>query len=198
MTRRKGSGVQGTRERKRQETLHRITEAGIKLFGARGYDATTVDEIAIEAGISRRTFFHYFKSKDDILLSLQRGMGERVVAALDEQPPDARPLDAARRAFLSVIAPYAPEEMLAIDRLMRSSEAVQARKHASYMHDEQTLFAALRERWPAESPITLRLVATVTINVGRLAIETWVGEGGRRPLTEVVSEAFDALREVRL
>ena len=67
--------IHGTRERKRQETLRRITDAGVKLFSTKGYDETTLDEVAAAAGISRRTFFHYFKSKDDILLSLQRGMG---------------------------------------------------------------------------------------------------------------------------
>jgi len=187
------SGPPSARERKRRETLDRITEAGIRLFSAKGYDQTTLDEIAAEAGISRRTFFHYFKSKDDILLSLQRGTGERVVAALADQPRDARPLEAARDALLSVMAPFAPEQMLAIDRLMRSSEAVQARKHASYKHDEETLFAALRQRWPAENPLKLRLVATMTVNAGRLAIEAWIEEGARRPLTQVMSETFKAL-----
>lgn len=197
MSSREAPDIPGARERKRQETLHRITQTGIRLFSAKGYDETTLDEIAAAAGISRRTFFHYFKSKDDILLSLQRGMGEQVAAALPAAPGDIPPLEAARAAFLSVIAPYAPEEMLAIDRLMRSSEAVQARKQASYKHDEETLFAALRQKWPAESQIALRLVATLTVSVGRLAIETWIGEGGVRPLTEVVSETFDALEGIR-
>ncbi|MGE6036642.1 TetR family transcriptional regulator, partial [Klebsiella pneumoniae] len=61
----------GVRERKRRETLRRITDAGVRLFIEKGFDGTTVDEVAAAAGISRRTFFHYFDSKDDILLSLQ-------------------------------------------------------------------------------------------------------------------------------
>ena len=117
---------EGTRERKRRETLQRITQEGIRLFSTKGYDETTLDEIAAAAAISRRTFFHYFKSKDDILLSLQRGLGDQIAAALVHQPHEIGPLAAARGAFLSVIGRFAPEEMLAIDRLMRSSEAVQA------------------------------------------------------------------------
>ncbi len=198
MTAEKAPDQPGARERKRQETLRRITEAGIKLFSVRGYDETTLDEIAAAAGISRRTFFHYFKSKDEILLSLQSGMGERVAAALADQPRDIRPLDAARGAFLSVIAPIPPEEMLAIDRLMRSSEAVQARKHASYKRDEETLFAALRRHWPDDDPRSLRLVATVTVTVGRLAVDTWIGEGGTRRLADVAAETFAALESIGL
>ncbi len=70
MSRRPETPRQGVRERKRRETLQRITDAGIRLFVEKGYEATTLDEIAAAAGISRRTFFYYFKSKDEILLSL--------------------------------------------------------------------------------------------------------------------------------
>ncbi len=60
---------QGLRERKRRETLRRIAEEGLKLFLTNGYEATTLDEIAEAAGISRRTFFYYLKSKEEILLA---------------------------------------------------------------------------------------------------------------------------------
>lgn len=190
--------AEGTRERKRRETLQRITEEGIKLFSARGYDETTLDEVAAAAGISRRTFFAYFKSKDDILLSLQRGMGERMVAALAAQPAGSGPLQAARDALLAVLSPMAKEDMLAIDRLMRSSEAVQARKHASYKQDEETLFAALRRRYPDDNPVSLRLVATLSVNLGRVAIDAWLAEGATRPLPDVVRETFAALADVDL
>ncbi len=64
---------EGLRERKRRETLHRIAEQGLKLFLSNGYEATTLDAIAEAAGISRRTFFYYFKSKEEILLAWQDG-----------------------------------------------------------------------------------------------------------------------------
>ena len=53
----------GLRERKKRETLQRITETGLKLFVENGYEATTLEAIAAEASIARRTFFYYFKSK---------------------------------------------------------------------------------------------------------------------------------------
>ncbi len=100
--------VEGLRERKRRETLQRITDTAIRLFGANGYEATTIDAIAAGAGISRRTFFHYFKGKDDILLSMQQGLGDMLVAALARQPADKPPLEATRDALLSLSAPYPP------------------------------------------------------------------------------------------
>src|SRR5829696_3259461 len=60
---------EGTRERKQRETRFRIAESGLRLFMENGYDGTTVEAIAQAAGISRRTFFAYFKSKDEILFA---------------------------------------------------------------------------------------------------------------------------------
>ncbi|WP_372396305.1 TetR/AcrR family transcriptional regulator [Azospirillum sp. HJ39] len=189
-----GPPAEGLRERKRRETLQRITNAGMTLFLKKGYEATTLDEIAAEAGISRRTFFHYLKSKDDILLSLQNSVGDMLVAALREQPPGKRPLHAVRDAILKVCASIPPDDMISIDRLMRSNEAVQARKQASYVQHERMLFAALRERWPEpERETGLRLVVMTAIGTMRLASDTFGSEGGRRPFDEIFRDAFDAL-----
>lgn len=186
--------VDGLRERKRRETLQRITDAGMALFIAKGYEATTIDEIAVAAGISRRTFFYYFKSKDDILLSLQSGMGAMIADAVRRAPDTMRPFDAIREAVVVVCASVPTDDMIVIDRLMRSSEAVQARKQASYVQHEQALLAALRERWPErQSEMALRLVAMLAIGAIRLSTETFHSEGGQRPIEAVLLEAFDAL-----
>lgn len=190
---------EGLRERKRRETLQRITDAGICLFIEKGYEATTLDAIAAAAGISRRTFFYYFKSKDEILLSLQSGVGDMIVDALREVPRDKRPLEAIRDAVVKVCALIPADDMIAIDRLMRSSEAIQARKQASYVQQEKALFAALRERWPdPQREAGLRLVAMLAIGAMRLASDAFNREGGRRPMVELLHEAFDALEaEIR-
>lgn len=189
---------EGLRQRKRRETLQRIRDRGICLFIEKGYAATTLDDIAAAAGISRRTFFYYFKSKDEILLSLQSDVGDMLVGALRKVPADRRPLAAIREAAVAVCASIPTDDMIAIDRLMRESEAVQARKQASYVEQEKALFAALRERWPDPTREPgLRLVAMLAIGAMRLATEAFNREGGRRDMAEVLGEAFDALeREV--
>lgn len=186
--------VESVRERKRRETSQRIVEAGTRLFIAHGYEATTLDAIAAEAGISRRTFFYYFKSKDDILLSMQSGLGDMLAAALQSEPVDQPPIDSVRHAMVKIAAIYDLDEMLALDRLMRSSEAVQARKQASYVQHEATLFVALRDRWPEPARETaLRLVAMLSIGALRLSLDVFNREGGRRSLAILLEEAFDAL-----
>lgn len=182
------------RARKHRETIERITEAGIRLFLDRGYEATTLDDIAAAAAISRRSFFHYFKSKDDILISLQSGMGTTIAEAIRNAPPDKRPIEAVRDAVLDVCAAVPPDEMLAIDRLMRSSKTVQARKQASYVEQERTLLAALRERWPEpDRAPALKLVAMIAMGAIRLSTEAFTQEAGARPMPTLLRETFGAL-----
>lgn len=185
---------EGLRERKRRETAERIRETGIRLFMEKGYAATTLEDIAGEAGISRRTFFYYYKSKDDILLTMQNGTGDALAAALKEAPYGKRPFEAVRDAVLHLTAPIPPDELLLLDRLMRSSEVVQARKAASYIQHEQTVFAALREKWPEpEREAALRWIAMLAIGGLRLSLEAFSREEGKRPLVDFVREAFDTL-----
>ena len=184
----------GVRERKRRETLRRITDAGVRLFIEKGFEGATVEEIAAAAGISRRTFFHYFESKDDILLSLQSNIGELFAAEVRRAPPGGSPFELVRDAALRVCASIPADDMLAIDRLMRGNASVQARKQASYRQQEEALFSALRERWPEpERETRLRVLAMVAVGATRLASETFNQEGGARLFNEVLRGAFDAV-----
>jgi AcrR family transcriptional regulator len=189
------AALEGVRARKRRETLQRITDAGIRLFIEKGYDATTLEEIASAASISRRTFFHYFKSKDDILLSLQSGMGAMIAKAVEDAPDDQRPLDAVRDAVVKVCSAIPADDMIVIDRLMRSSAIVQARKQASYVEHEKTLFAALRRRWPEPGRESgLRLVAMLAVGAIRLSTEALYRDDGQRTMTALLIEAFEAIK----
>ena len=189
------AGGEGLRERKRRETAQRIADAGLRLFIANGYEATTLDAIAAEAGISRRTFFYYFKSKDEILLSLMDGSDAMIAAALRDESPAKRPPGAARGALVKICARYPADEMIVIDRLMRSSNAVQARKQANYIRQEKALFAVLCEKWPEpERKGALQLVAMMSIGAMRLSLETLYVEDGKRALPDIVRETFGALR----
>jgi len=183
----------GLRERNRVETKRRIADAGIKLFAAQGYDQTTIDAIAEAAGISRRTFFHYFASKDEILATLQVGLGATLVDAL-ARVPDGTPLwPALRKAMLLAIEPYAGEDLIKIDRLMRSSEAIQTRKLASYASDEMLLFETFSKRWPERPVLDLRMAAMTTIGLARVSLDVWSRDGGIRPLSTYVEAACEAL-----
>lgn len=184
----------GLRERKRRETALRIRAAGLRLFGEKGYDATTLDDIAAEAGISRRTFFYYFKSKDDILLSLRESADDGIAPAMKKVGPVARPIDAARAALAYMCAQYRTEELRVIDRLMRASETIQAGKQAFYIQREKAMLSALQERWPEpEREASLRLVAMVSVSAMRIALDNFNRDDGKRSLETLLHEAFDTL-----
>src|ERR1700744_1114472 len=102
---------EGLRERKRRETFERILEEGLKLFVKHGYDGTTLDAIAQAAGISRRTFFYYFRSKEDVLLAAnESGFREALKPTLLEEPADQAPLDAVQRCLVKLASRYETKE----------------------------------------------------------------------------------------
>jgi AcrR family transcriptional regulator len=92
----------GLRERKKQETREKIIRAAMQLFAERGYDRTTLAEVADAAGISPRTIFAYFESKEDIVFCDDPHFFEQLRQALEERPPDATTVDALR-GFLANI-----------------------------------------------------------------------------------------------
>ena len=154
------------RERKRQLTLELIAKTGLKLFIENGYEATTLDAIAAAAGISRRTFFYYLKSKEEVLLSHENGNIPRLLRpTFLQQSPKQSPLDAARKTFLILASMYETTESVMADRrLLRSIETLRLRKEALHVQLEDVLAEAMYELWPdpARRP-ALRLTAMMAM-----------------------------------
>jgi AcrR family transcriptional regulator len=88
----------GLRERKKQRTRDALIRAALELFTTRGYERTTVDEIAAAVDVSQRTFFRYFAGKEDAALAAQQLAMDHFVEALRARPAQEPPLEAMRRA----------------------------------------------------------------------------------------------------
>jgi AcrR family transcriptional regulator len=186
---------EGPRARKRRQTLQRIAEVGLKLFLAKGYEAATLDEIAAAAGISRRTFFYYFKSKDDILLAYLDGYADALKASVLENASTGAPLDVARDAVLKVVARAEASETIATARLIQNSKALRARGQTGYLQREQALYEALCALWPSkERREGLRFVAMASMGATRLAVDKWLAQDGKRPLAKYIQDAFKTLK----
>lgn len=99
----------------RRDSRSRITLAAMDLFEERGYVATTVESIADRAGISRRTFFHHFASKDAVVLPDHAALIERLESYLGEQDASP-PVDAVGGALRVVLASYLADPSLALRR----------------------------------------------------------------------------------
>ncbi|QOZ44712.1 TetR family transcriptional regulator [Bradyrhizobium sp. CCBAU 53340] len=190
------SAPDGWRERKRRETLQRIAETGLKLFVENGYEATTLEAIAAASGISARTFFYYFKSKEDILLAWQQGMPEAVRAAILAEAPDQRPVHLVRNAFLKLAVHFSSEHAVAIDRIVRSTEQLRASNQAKFLSMEKAVFEALSEHWPqARRRRALQVVAMACVGAMRLSVDAWADEGGQKPLASFIRQIFSALED---
>jgi AcrR family transcriptional regulator len=92
------SAVASLRERKKLKTRDALREAAIDLFRTRGYDATTVDDIAASIDVSKRTFFRYFEGKEDVLLSVLRAVADQILIEVARRPADEPPLQVLREA----------------------------------------------------------------------------------------------------
>jgi AcrR family transcriptional regulator len=194
----KSSKEEGLRARKRRETLHRIAEQGLKLFLSHGYDATTLDAIAEAAGISRRTFFYYFKSKEEILLAWQDGgFNETLRAAVLGQSTNQSPLNAVKNALLELTVRFQADykQTKEIERLMFANESLRIRHQAKYLEKEQAVFDALCQMWPQpKRQPALRIVAMISVGALRLAIDDWNRDQGKRPIAVYLREAFAGLK----
>lgn len=188
---------EGLRERKRRETSARIIAKGLKLFVKYGYEGTTLDAIAEAAGISRRTFFYYFKSKEDILLAAHdSGFRQALGPAMREESPDQTPLQAAQKCLIKLASRYETRESVVFDRLMDSTEALRARKEAVFVEAENILFDAMCELWPAPGRRDgLRLAAMVAMGTLRLALGKWKQNEAAHPMAYYVRQSFVLLEK---
>lgn len=91
--------TEGLRERKKRETRLRIHACALDLAEHRGLAQVTTDEIAEAAGISPRTFFNYFATKDASVIGADPELGDAIAASILAQPADASPLDCLEAAF---------------------------------------------------------------------------------------------------
>lgn len=87
---------EGLRERTRRAVRAELSDIALRLFRERGFDATTIDEITTAAGLSKRSFFRYFPTKEDVVFDRMRLVGDQVVAALTSRPDDEDPWDSLR------------------------------------------------------------------------------------------------------
>lgn len=184
----------GLRERKRQQTRERITRVALTLFLERGFEATTLDDIVAAAEISRRSFFHYFASKEDVVFAWQDDINEALAAEVAKRPSAEPPLLAAEQALLAVLGCYDREDALALGQLVHDTPALRVRDQAKYEALERGLASTLSRRLgSAPDGLRVRLAAMVAIGALRIGTEAWLAEGGRERPDEYARRAFNTL-----
>ena len=89
----------GLRERKKARTREAIIDAALDLFGRKGFDATTIEDIAAAADVSPRTFFRYFDSKVDLVMAHNEAHGDKIAPLIAARPASEGPLEALRQVM---------------------------------------------------------------------------------------------------
>jgi len=175
---------EGLRERKRRLTRERITEAALTLFLERGFDATTVDEITAAAEVSKRSFFDYFPTKEDVVQAWQDEFGFRLATAIADRPADEPMTKVVEEALITSLKDAtADTRNIAIGDLIHETPALRARDQLKYAKLEQILAEALTERVKGQAErLRARLLAMIAVGGLRVGGEAW----RRRPQSENV------------
>jgi AcrR family transcriptional regulator len=174
----------------------RLEQAAMELYAERGFDQTTVAEIAARAGLTERTFFRHYADKREVLFGGGEMLAERLVAAVAGAPASATPLDAIAAALEEVGAliqesrgrPFAR----ARGTIIAANAELQERELIKLASWADTLAAALRERGVDDRAATL--AAETGIAVFHVAFGRWVSDGNDRDLPALIRESFGELK----
>ena len=175
----------------------RLAEAALELFLERGFEQTTVAEIAERAGLTERTFFRHFSDKREVLFGGSAGLRALMIDAVTDAPPLATPMDAVAAA-LEATAVVFNEERRPFARRRRaviaSNPELQERELVKLASLVADMTAALRQRGVKDSTATLAAEAGMT--VFRIAFDRWVDESEQRDFRRLLRASHKDLRSV--
>jgi AcrR family transcriptional regulator len=184
------------RVRKRAETHARIQATALRLFLERGFEQTTMDDIARAADVSRRSLFHYFASKEEIVFSAKADFPDHLGQAVAARPADEPLLDMVENALIDMARRHLSAQTRDLARLIRDTPALSAGDQAKYEKVERVLAKALADRKGLpDTDIRCRVTAAAAISLLKLATAAWLE--GEEASPEIYGRAaFAALKAV--
>lgn len=174
----------------------RLEQAALKLYVDRGFEQTTVAEIAKEAGLTERTFFRYFADKREVLFGGSGALQELLVNAVADAPAAAAPIHAVAGALeaagdlLQQRREYSRQRQSVID----ANPELQERELLKLASLASALAEALRRRGVAEPAASL--TAEAGIAVFKVAFDRWVNGSGPRTLPRLIRDSLEELKAV--
>ena len=192
------------RERNKARARAEIADAALRLFCDRGFEAVTVDEIVSAAGVSRRTFFRYFETKEDALLADYPELDTRLREALAAARPDDA-MDAVRAGLHEMADWYIQrsDAVLARSKLIHDTSVNLAARNLEFLTKwEPAVAIAIAHQVGAdEGDLLPRTSAAMIIGAFRAALTQWVRSSCEPDLHSLSDQALDlaehGLRPVR-
>jgi AcrR family transcriptional regulator len=172
-----------------------IAAVAIQLFDEQGFDETTVDQIAVAAGLTKRSFFRYFPAKEDAVFGDVDMLGEQVTVEIHEEPGEDpwHCLHQVLRRWQQHI--HGSEQAQARLRLIEATPTLRARLHEKRAVWRQTVADALRAR---PGPPLDAFTADLLTNAAAAALDTvtqeWARSGGTADRDALLDRAFALLR----
>jgi AcrR family transcriptional regulator len=172
----------------------RLTRAALELYAERGFETTTVADIAERAGVTERTFFRYFADKREVLFDGGQRLERSVVDAIATAPAEAVPIDVVGAAFAEGTAMLEERREFARQRaaVITATPALQERELLKLAGLGAAAAEALRRRGVPDPAASL--AAETGVAVFRVGFENWVREPASGPLADCVRAALAELR----
>lgn len=198
MVRQAARAVQGLRERKKTKTHEAIRDAALVLFERQGYDHTTVEDIAAAAEVSPRTFFRYFDSKLDVVMSHNKD-DEHDLGAMVAAVPDLGPIAATHavlREMLGALATGEDPSSVREFKVVLTTPSLRSLALEHFHQHQQELARAYADRLGvSEDDLQPNLLAGVVSTTAWAVLERWVSEGADPDrLLPMIDEAFALLK----
>lgn len=193
----------GRREQKKRDTRQAIRNAALDLAMENGLKNLTVEAIAQTAGVSPRTFFNYFPSKEDALVTQAAESSEQVRRLLLARPVHELPMTALHNALLESdyfgTDPVDRDRLLARQRLTQQHPSLMAHHLGKVAMLERSFADALAERMDVtiDKDMHPELLAAIAMSAIRVAVRRWVVQGSDS-LYELLDEAFHRLERMDL
>ncbi|MDQ6669219.1 MAG: TetR family transcriptional regulator [Chloroflexota bacterium] len=174
----------------------RLEQAALKLYIERGFEQTTVAEIAKRAGLTERTFFRYFADKREVLFWGAGTLQELLVSTLASAPDSAGPIDAVAVALEAAggLLQERRESVRQRQTVIAANAELRERELIKLATLSAALADALRRRGVRET--AANLAAEAGIAVFRIAFERWINETSQRDLSQLIRESLDELKVV--
>jgi AcrR family transcriptional regulator len=185
-------------ERKREVVRVELSTAAARLLADRHYDTITVDDIVSVAGVSRRTFFRYFPTKEDVFLATNERYGRGLRSRLAAQPADAAPMVALRAALTMDAVVSELNKSYELAKATTSVPALRARQLEHLALWRKELATALGERTGIDAATDVRpeLAAAIVLAAFDVALTRWVESGDPSSIFALLDECFAPIENV--
>jgi AcrR family transcriptional regulator len=177
------------------DSARRLAEAAFALYSERGFEHTTVAEIAARAGVTERTFFRHFADKREVLFAGAGRLEEAAVSGASNAAESATPLDVAAAGLEAAAALLTDVEFSRRrQRIISANVELRERELIKLASLSATLADALRRRGVGD-PVA-SLTAEVAMTVFRMAFERWIDEGNDQSFPQLIHESLEQLKAV--